>query len=172
LECAKTLVGVTPDISLGRRGRRSATGRPAGEIHRMSRGRPGSGVSMWQGMRRSLCVSRAALGTTYILWSGRSAASGAASGAAPAVAGILGTRHLVQALLTADQPTSAVLLLGAEADAAHAASMAGLAVMSGRWRRYALGDALIAASLAAVGLTCAANAPASDPRRDRKRPGG
>jgi hypothetical protein len=90
------------------------------------------------------------------------------------VAGVLGTRHLVQALLTADRPTSAVLLLGAEADAAHAASMAGLAVMSGRWRRYALGDALIAASLAAVGLTCAANAPASDSgarallaRRDR-----
>ena len=136
----------------------------------MSHGRPGSRVCMWQGMQRSLCVSRAALGTTYVLWSARSTASGAAS----AVAGILGTRHLAQALLTADQPTSAVLLLGAEADVAHAASMAVLGAMPGRWRRYALGDALIAAALAAVGLTCAANAPASDPqagallaRRDR-----
>jgi hypothetical protein len=134
----------------------------------MSQGRPGSGIFMWQGMQRSLCVTRAALGTTYVLWSAR------ATGRASAVAGILGTRHLAQALLTADQPTSAVLLLGAEADTAHAASMAALAAMPGRWRRYALGDALVAASLAAVGLICAANAPASDPgaggllaRRDR-----
>ena len=130
---------------------------------------------MWQGIERSFCVSRAVLGTTYVLWSARSAANrtpdatapGAAPGAAPAVAGILGTRHLAQALLTADRPTSAVLLLGAEADAAHAASMAVLALVSGRWRRYALGDALIATSLAAVGLICAANAPASDPGAGR-----
>jgi hypothetical protein len=134
----------------------------------MGWGRAGSHVCMGQGMQRSLFVSRAALGTTYILWSGR------AAGAAPTVAGILGARHLAQALLTADQPTSAVLRLGAGADAAHAASMAVLAAVSGRWRWYALGDALIAASLAAVGLACAASAPASDPgagallaRRDR-----
>jgi hypothetical protein len=122
---------------------------------------------MWQGIQRSLCVSRAAVGTTYVLWSARSAANrtpdATAPGAAPAVAGILGTRHLAQALLTADRPTSAVLLLGAQADAAHAASMALLAAASGRWRRYAVGDALIAASLAAAGLTCAAYAPRSDP---------
>lgn len=126
----------------------------------MSQGRQGSRIRMRQEMRRSLCVSRAALGTAYLLWSARTPASGAA----PTVAGILGTRHLAQALLTADQPTGAVLTLGAEADIAHAASMAVLAAMPGRWRRYALGDALIAAALAAVGLICAANAPGGDPR--------
>jgi hypothetical protein len=130
----------------------------------MSQDRPGSGVSMWQAIQRSLCVSRAALGTTYVLWSARSAADRSpdtpASGTA--VAGILGTRHLAQALLTAERPTSATLMLGAGADAAHAASMVVLAVVSDRWRRYALGDALVAASLGAVGLACAATAPASN----------
>lgn len=62
---------------------------------------------------------------------------------------------------------SSVLVLGAEADAAHAATMAVLAGVSANWRRFALADALIAASLAAAGLACAADAPASDPAAGR-----
>lgn len=49
----------------------------------------------------------------------------------------------------------------------HAATMAVLAGVSANWRRYALADALIAASLAAAGLACAADAPASDPAAGR-----
>lgn len=130
---------------------------------------------MWQATQRVLCVFRAALGSGYVVWSARTA--GADRGlAAPgtAVAGILGIRHIAQALLTADRPTRAVLVLGAEADAAHAASMAVTGAVSARWRRYALADALIATSLAAAGLACARTAPATDPaagrllaRRDR-----
>jgi hypothetical protein len=119
----------------------------------------------WRTLPRVLCASRAALGVTYLLWSARSAVGRNQGKTAPAtvVAGILGTRHVVQALLTADQPTSAVLVLGAEADAAHAATMAALGAVSGRWRLYALADALIAASLASAGLACAANAAPADP---------
>ena len=45
--------------------------------------------------------------------------------------------------------------LQAEADAAHAASMAALGLLPRRWRRAALTDALIAATLTAVGIALA-----------------
>jgi hypothetical protein len=125
---------------------------------------------MWQENPRVMCAFRAALGACYVAWAARSAAAdGDSPPIAPsaAVAGILGTRHVAQALLTADQPTSAVLVLGAEADAAHAATMAVVAAVSGRWRWHALADTVIAASLAAAGLACAADAPACDPRAGR-----
>lgn len=55
----------------------------------------------------------------------------------------------------ARRPPPAVLVLGAEADAAHAASMAALGLLSRRWRRAALTDALIAATLTVVGIALA-----------------
>lgn len=61
---------------------------------------------------------------------------------------LLGFRQLSQALLTGARPTAAVLLLGAEVDIAHAASMTGLALCSRRWCRAALVNAVIAAAFA------------------------
>ena len=52
-----------------------------------------------------------------------------------------------------------MLLLGAEADTAHAASMLALGLISRRCRRAALPDALLAASLAAAGIAAARRAP-------------
>jgi hypothetical protein len=75
----------------------------------------------------------------------------------------LGIRQLSQALLTGAQPSAAVLLLGAEVDAAHAASMIALALCSGRWRRAALADAMIASRFAQAGAAAArwGNRPAA-----------
>ena len=67
------------------------------------------------------------------------------------IARILGTRHLAQACLSGPAPTIAVLALGAEVDAAHAASMIGLAVSGPRWRRAALASAAVAAGFATAG---------------------
>ncbi len=76
------------------------------------------------------------------------------------VARVLGVRHLVQALLTADRPAPAALTLGALVDLLHLASMLGLAVVDPRHRRYALLDAGAAAGWAATGAAAArAGAP-------------
>ena len=72
---------------------------------------------------------------------------------------VLGARHVAQAVLTGRAPTRAVLWLGAEVDAAHAASMLGVAVCSRRYRRAALGDAVVAGTLAAAGAWAARHAP-------------
>jgi hypothetical protein len=49
-------------------------------------------------------------------------------------------------------------MIGAGVDAAHATSMAALGMLSGRWRGAAFADALIAVSLATVGVACARHA--------------
>ena len=103
----------------------------------------------------ALTACRAALGAAYLSWAARPAAP---RPAAP-VARVLGVRQLAQAALTADHPSRAVLVLGAEVDAAHAASMLGLGLLSGRWRTAALREALVAGSLAAAGLACASTVP-------------
>jgi uncharacterized membrane protein YebE (DUF533 family) len=81
----------------------------------------------------------------------------AGSGPWPAapVVGVLGARHLIQAALTRSRPTHTTLMLGAGADAAHAASMVLLGTASRRWRAAALADAALAAALAVAGLACA-----------------
>jgi hypothetical protein len=65
---------------------------------------------------------------------------------------VLGIRQLSQALVTGTQPSAAVLLLGAEVDGAHAASMVALALCSRRWRRAALADAMIASLFVLAGV--------------------
>ena len=60
---------------------------------------------------------------------------------------------------TSGQPPPAVLVLGAEADTAHAVGMAVLGLLSRRWRRAALTDALIAATLTAIGIAAARTDP-------------
>jgi hypothetical protein len=69
------------------------------------------------------------------------------------VAQVLGIRHLVQAALTAAAPEPAVLAIGGQVDAVHAASMLLLALVSRAGRRAALTDALTEAALAAAGLS-------------------
>ena len=68
------------------------------------------------------------------------------------VAQVLGIRHLIQAVLTAAAPEPAVLAIGGQVDAVHAASMLLLAAVSRAGRRAALTDALTEAALAAGGF--------------------
>lgn len=71
------------------------------------------------------------------------------------VARLLGSRHLLQAAVTAARPDTPVLLIGAAADVLHAASGVALGVLDGRWRRPALLDAAVAAAFATAGLAAA-----------------
>lgn len=70
---------------------------------------------------------------------------------------LLGARQIVQGVVTRREPTRTVLCLGAAVDAAHAASMVGLA-FDRRYRRTALADAGIATAFAFVGIVVAATA--------------
>lgn len=74
-----------------------------------------------------------------------------ASRLARTVARVLGARHLSQAVLTAREPTAAVLAIGAAVDFAHAASMLALAAGHQPLRRAEFADGLTAAFFAAVG---------------------
>ena len=108
-----------------------------------------------------LQLTRGALGVAYLTLPGRmtEVLGAGESGTAVWVARILGARHSAQALATAGHPPGAVLALGAEVDATHAATMLAVGVMSRRWRRPAVRDALIAAALAGAGLAAARSAP-------------
>jgi hypothetical protein len=78
---------------------------------------------------------------------------------------VLGARHLLQAALTAgalsargaseEIPPARALLAGSGVDAAHAASMIGLALAHRPLRRAALTDALLESALAAFGVMTA-----------------
>ena len=64
---------------------------------------------------------------------------------------VLGTRHLVQAAMTARAPNALVLRAGAQVDLAHAASMLALGAVGRPLRRAQLADGLVAAIFAALG---------------------
>jgi len=101
---------------------------------------------------------RAGLGTAHLLFpalAGRLLAGQPFDDTARVLVRVLGARQLTQALATGGQPTAAVLALGAVVDAAHAASMLTLGLVTCRWRRAALLDALIAAGFAIAGATAA-----------------
>jgi len=115
-----------------------------------------------EGAERSLLAARLVLGSGYLAWSVLAARQQYGPAAVRTVTGVLGARHLTQALLTAGRPARAALALGAEADAAHCASMIALGLLSGRWRTAALTDALLAGSFAAAGTACARSRPAGD----------
>ena len=72
---------------------------------------------------------------------------------------VLGTRHVIQAALTAGAgtglPGAGRPGASAAVDLVHASSMAGLAAASPRLRRTALTDALLETALAAAGLVTA-----------------
>ena len=110
---------------------------------------------------RLLSATRAILGAAYL----RSSAlrrlgtrEAAGSPAASTVITILGVRHLVQALITSARPSEATIRAGSVVDAAHAASMVLLGLLSSRWRKAAFADALIAGTLGATGMACARHA--------------
>jgi len=75
------------------------------------------------------------------------------------VAQVLGIRHLIQAALTAAAPEPAVLAIGGQVDAVHAASMLLLAAVSRAGRRAALTDALTEAAFAAAGFSASGCRP-------------
>lgn len=83
------------------------------------------------------------------------------------IARILGARHLAQACVSGPAPTAAVLALGVEVDALHAASMIGVAVLSRRWRPAALISAAVAAGFATAGVLAMRNARRDPPERVR-----
>jgi hypothetical protein len=112
-----------------------------------------------EGAERSLLAARLVLGGAFLAWSARAARQRHDPAAIRRVAGVLGARHLAQALLTAGHPARATLALGAEVDAVHSASMTALGLRSGRWRAAVLTDALLAGSLAAAGMACARSRP-------------
>jgi hypothetical protein len=66
---------------------------------------------------------------------------------APRILRVLGVRHLLQAGVETLVPMPTVHYLGAVADGLHALSGVGLAAVDPRWRRAALIDSAIAATL-------------------------
>jgi hypothetical protein len=104
---------------------------------------------------------RAGYGTVLVLAPGP--AIGLATGRLPSrqtrrVAQVLGTRHLIQAMLTAVAPQPAVFAVGGQVDAVHAVSMLLLAAVSRAGRKAALTDALTEAALAAAGFLASTRA--------------
>lgn len=71
---------------------------------------------------------------------------------------VLGTRQLAQAAVGVAAPSARLLALGACADAAHALSMAVLALSDRRRRRPALVSGLIAVAFTAAGAAAARQA--------------
>jgi hypothetical protein len=94
----------------------------------------------------------------------RAGGGGPVPPAAVAAVRVLGVRHLLQAGASAGPATGSVAGLGALVDMAHAGSCVGLAIVSPRWRRAALADALVEAGFAAAGWSSR-----SRPGRIRRR---
>ncbi len=124
-------------------------------------GQPADGLS---GRRAVLQVARASYGVALVIAPGllTCLVSGHPAGRRERrVAQLLGTRHLVQAAVTAVVPVSSVFGLGAVVDAAHAGSMLLLAAADPVARNAALTDALAEVALAAAGWSASGGWPAS-----------
>lgn len=114
----------------------------------------------------ALQLARTGIGLMYVILPGWATRDRTGQNlAATRVTRALGARHLAQALVTRGQPAAGTLALGGAVDAAHAASMLALGLACGRWRRAALYDAVLAASLAAAGAIAARQASVT-PRHD------
>lgn len=104
---------------------------------------------------------RAGYGAAQALAPGRSTGAVLRRPAGPRarrVARLLGTRHLVQSLISLAWPRRGVLVVGVGVDGLHAASMVLLALVSCRWRRAALVEAGLAASFTVAGVRAAGRA--------------
>lgn len=82
---------------------------------------------------------------------------------------VLGSRHLIQSILTAGTPGAPALTRGVQVDLAHVASMLGLAVLDQRRRRAVLVDAAAAGTFAVAGMVLARRA--SPPPDTSRLPG-
>ena len=76
---------------------------------------------------------------------------------------VLGARQVAQAALAVSFPDEPLLGLGAGVDAAHALSMAALALTGSSWRRPALVSGLVATAFAAAGVLAARRTAPSHP---------
>ncbi len=83
---------------------------------------------------------------------------------------MLGARQVAQAALAVSFPDEPLLGLGAGVDAAHALSMAALALNGSRWRRPALVSGVIAVAFAAAGVLAARRTAPSHPIARPARP--
>ena len=129
---------------------------------------PSSGLTRGPALRpaRGLQKARVAYGAALILVPGPViwlATGQLASRRARRVAQVLGVRHLIQAALTAAAPEPAVLSIGGQVDAVHAASMLLLAAVSRRGRRAAGADALTEAVFAATSWSASYPEPPRSP---------
>jgi hypothetical protein len=105
---------------------------------------------------RALQVTRASYGVALVMAPGLVTylATGRFPGRrARRVTQVLGARHLVQAAITAFVPLPEVLVLGADVDALHAASMFVLAAADHAARPAALTDALAETAFAGAGFS-------------------
>ena len=103
---------------------------------------------------RAFSLTRAAYGAVLLCAPGAviSRCTGQPSSTrARAVVRLLGSRHLLQAAVTARAPGALVLRAGAQVDLAHAASMLALGAIGRPLRRAQLADGLVAAIFAALG---------------------
>jgi hypothetical protein len=103
---------------------------------------------------RAFSLTRAAYGAVLLCAPGvviSQCTGQPASTRARAVVRVLGSRHLVQAAVTARAPSALVLRAGAQVDFAHAASMLALGAVGRPLRRAQLADGLVAAIFAALG---------------------
>jgi hypothetical protein len=80
-----------------------------------------------------------------------------ASTRARTVARVLGSRHVIQAAVTAGAPNALVLRVGAQVDVAHAASMFALGAVIRPVRWAPLADGLVALVFSALGAASAAS---------------
>ena len=80
-----------------------------------------------------------------------------ASPRARTVARVLGSRHVIQAAVTAGAPNALVLRVGAQVDVAHAASMFALGAVIRPVRRAPLADGLVAFVFSVLGAASAAS---------------
>jgi hypothetical protein len=108
---------------------------------------------------RAFSLTRAAYGAVLLCAPGVviSRCTGqSASTRSRAVVRVLGSRHLLQAAVTARAPSALALRAGAQVDLAHAVSMLALGTVGRPMRRAELADGLVAAIFAALGAVGAA----------------
>ncbi len=125
-------------------------------------GQPAGGLP---GRRAVLQVGRASSGAALVMFPGLLTylVTGRSAGRrGRRVAQLLGTRHLVQAAVTAFVPAPSVFALGAAVDAVHAGSMLALAAADPAAREAALTDALAEIAFAAAGWSASVQAPEGD----------
>ena len=120
-----------------------------------------------------LAAVRAGYGSVQLAvpgWSAEQLLGGPMDPAGRRVVRMLGARQVAQAGLAVSFPDEPLLGLGAGVDAAHALSMAALALTGSRWRRPALVSGLIAIAFAAAGMLAARRTAPSHPIARPARP--